>query len=73
MKEQDQGTAGEQLIPEEAERSDQNQELPVHQVQQTVPDPAVPTDERDDPVAEQNENQANDPEHTFFSHKRICA
>ena len=61
MKVQDQGTAGDQPFPEEAERSDQNQELLVHQDQQIVPNPAVPTDEQVDPAAEHNVNQANEP------------
>ena len=64
MKEQNQGTAGEQPIQEDAERSDQDQELPVHQDQQTVPNPAIPIYEQVDPVAEQNNNETNDPEHT---------
>ena len=49
MKEQDQGTAGEQPIQEDAERSEQDQELPVHQDQQTIPNLAVPTNEQVDP------------------------
>ena len=64
MKVQDQGTAGEQPI-QEAERSDHDQELPVHQDQQTVPNAAVPTNQQVDPEeVELNNNQANDPEPT---------
>ena len=59
----DEGTAGEQLIPEEAERNNDNQEQTVFQEQQTVSNPAVPTDDQANPEAEQNNNQANETEH----------
>ena len=52
------------MIPEEAERNDHDQEQPVLQNQQTVSNPAVPTDEQADPEAEQNNNQADETEHS---------
>ena len=62
-RQQDQRTEGEQLIQQEAEVSDQNQEQPVNHEQQTVPNPAVPTNEQIHSVkAEQNNNQDNNPE-----------
>ena len=56
-RQQDQRTEGEQLIQQEAKVSDQNQEQPVNQEQQTVPNLAVPTNEQIHLVeAEQNNN-----------------
>ena len=62
-KQQDQRIEGEQQIHEETEESDQDQEQPVNQDQQTVPNPAAPTNEQTDQTeAEQNNNQNNNPE-----------
>ena len=48
-KKKDQREIGEQLIQEETELPNQEEEQPVYEDQQGVPNPAVPRNEQNDP------------------------
>ncbi|XP_057545882.1 uncharacterized protein LOC130824881 [Amaranthus tricolor] len=63
MKVLEQGTAGEQVIQEDAEQNDQVQEQPTQSDQHTVPNPAVSAEDQSDPAAKQPVNQNVEQEH----------
>ena len=72
IKEQDQKAIGEQLIQEQTEAPDLAEQQ-VNKDQQGVPNPAVPRNEQDDQVEdEQNINQVSDPVSTTVPQENLC-